>query len=101
VSRLIRQWQTGKSQLPRGPRAATGLPMEETMKMTLEAPMQLPTPESSVDELSEDSQDDEVHQKLSAQMKRLAEEEDRQKRGVSEISEIVWADLLNGIDKTA
>lgn len=101
VSRLIRQWQTGKSQLLRGPRAATGLPMEETMKMTSEAPMQLPTPERSVDELSEDSQDDEVHQKLSAQMKRLAEEEDRQKRGVSEISEIVWADLLNGIDKTA
>ena len=101
VSRLILQWQTGKSQLPREPRAATGLLMEETMKMTSEAPMQLPTPESTVDELSEDSQDDEVHQKLSAQMKRLAEEEERRKRGVSEISEIVWADLLNGIDKTA
>jgi hypothetical protein len=101
VSRLILQWQTGKSQLPKEPRAATRLPMEEKMKMTSEEPMQLLTPESTVDELSEDSQDDEVHQKLSAQLKRFEEDEARRKRGVSEISETVWADLLNGSNTTA
>jgi hypothetical protein len=63
--------------------------------------MQLLTPESTVDELSEDSQDDEVHQKLSAQLKRFEEDEARRKRGVSEISETVWADLLNGSNTTA
>jgi hypothetical protein len=92
VSRLILHWQTGKSQLPREPRAATELPIEATMKMT---------PESSIDELSEDSQDDEVHQELSTQMKRLAEDESRRNRDVSDIAETVWADLLNGTNKPA
>jgi hypothetical protein len=101
VSRLILQWQIGKSQLSREPRAATDLPMEEKTKTTSEEPVQLLTPESTIDELSEDSQDDEIHQKLSAQMKRWAEDEDRRKRGVSEIPETVWADLLNGTDTTA
>jgi hypothetical protein len=100
VSRLILQWQTSKSQLSREPRASTGLPMEK-MKITLEEPVQLLTPEITIDELSEDSQDDEVHQMLSAQMKRWAEDEDRRKRGVSEIPETVWADLQDGTDTTA
>jgi hypothetical protein len=34
-------------------------------------------------------------------MKRWVEDEDKRKRGVSEISETIWADLLNGADTTA
>lgn len=94
VSRLIRQWQIDQSQIPRNPRR--GLMMEGEPQAKSGEPVQLMTPESTVDTSSEDSQDDEVHLKLSAQLKILAEDETRQRRGVSEVPEAVWADLLNG-----
>jgi len=94
VSRLIRQWQVGKSQILRNPRH------DITTKGKLQAksgePVQLLTPESTPDSFSEDSQDDGVRLTPSAQMKTLAEEETRQRRGVSEVPDAVWADLLNG-----
>jgi hypothetical protein len=92
VSRLILQWQTGKAPIPREPR--TALAGEEKSKLKSEEPPQLLTP---ADTPSEDSQDDEVHQILSAQMKILAEE-DRRERAVSEVPEAVWAELLNGTE---
>jgi hypothetical protein len=94
VSRLILKWQTREARMPKEPRS--GFVAEEKLEVTSEEPLQLLTPESTTDTLSEDSQDDEVHQKLSEQMKRLAEDEDWQERGVSETPEGVWADLLNG-----
>ena len=94
VSRLIQQWQMGKSRIPRNPRR--DLMIDEEMQAKSGELVQLLTPESTVDTFSEDSQDDEVHLKLSAQMKTLTEDETRKNRGVSEVPEAVWADLLNG-----
>jgi hypothetical protein len=94
VSRLILQWQTGETQIPQEPRSI--LEMKEKIEAKSEGPVQLLTPESTIDTLSEDSQDDEVHLRLSAQMKMFAEDEGRRARAVSEIPETVWTDLLNG-----
>jgi NLI interacting factor-like phosphatase len=94
VSRLILQWQTGKAQVPQEPRSS--LVMENKVKAPSAEAVQLLTLESTVDNPSEDSQDDEIHLKLSAQMKALTEDDERRKRGVSEIPETVWADLLQG-----
>jgi hypothetical protein len=94
VSRLVLQWQTGKAKIPQEPRSV--LEMKEKIEAKSEGPVQLLTPESTIDTLSEDSQDDEVHLRLSAQMKMLAEDEGRRARAVSEIPETVWIDLLNG-----
>jgi len=68
------------------------------MKAKAQENVQLLTPESTIESLSEDSQDDEVHLKLSMQMKKLAEDEDRRERAVSDIPDTTWADLLNGTD---
>lgn len=96
VSRLILQWQTGKAQIPGAPRS--DLVMEEKMEAKAQENVQLLTPESTIESLSEDSQDDEVHQTLSMQMKKLADDEDRRERAVSDIPDTTWADLLNGTD---
>ena len=96
VSRLILQWQTGRAQILREPQS--GFVMGEKMKATSEQPGQLMTPESTIDAASEDSQDDEEQKKPGSQMRRLAEDEDRRERDVSEIPQAVWTDLLNGTD---
>jgi len=99
VSRLIRQWHEGMSQSPRNPRH--NLTTEEEMRAKSGERVQLLTPESTADSFSEDSEDGGVRLTQSVQMKTLAGEGTRQRRGVSEIPDTVWADLLNGSATTS
>ena len=98
VSRVILQWQSGKAPIPQ--EARRFLVTEEKPTPTSEASLQLLTTESTVDTWSEDSQDDEVHKRMAAEMKKLTDE-DRRERAVSEVPETVWADLLSRRDDIA
>ena len=98
VSRVILQWQSGKAPIPQEARRV--LVTEEKPTPTSAAPSQLLTPESTIDTLSEDLQDEEVHKRIGAEMKKLTYE-DRLERGVSEVPETVWADLLSRTDDKA